>query len=147
MVSVIQRCISANVKIDNKIIAKIDHGIVILLGICKGDTIKDADYIVKKISILRIYNDHENKMNLSIKDINGSALVISQFTLCANIKKGRRPNFLNAAQPSLGKNLYKYFISSLIGINIPVKSGKFGAMMDVELINQGPATFIIDSRV
>ncbi|MBA64529.1 MAG: D-tyrosyl-tRNA(Tyr) deacylase [Candidatus Marinimicrobia bacterium] len=146
MVTVIQRCISANVKIKNKIIAEIDQGAVILLGIVEGDQFEDADYIANKFAMLRIYNDHNNKMNLSIKEIKGSVLVISQFTLCASLDKGRRPSFLNAASPSVGEELYQYFISTLIENNIQVKTGKFGADMDVELINQGPATFILDSK-
>ena len=146
MVTVIQGCISANVKIKNKIIAEIDQGAVILLGIVEGDQFEDADYIANKFAMLRIYNDHNNKMNLSIKEIKGSVLVISQFTLCASLDKGRRPSFLNAASPSVGEELYQHFISTLIENNIQVKTGKFGADMDVELINQGPATFILDSK-
>jgi len=146
MVAVIQRCIKANVKVDNKVIAKIDQGLVVLLGIQSGDDYKDASYVAKKIINLRIYNDSDDKMNLSIKEINGSILVISQFTLCANTKKGRRPSFINAASPSVGEKLYKFFISNLLKYKIKVKTGKFGANMDVALINQGPATFIIDSE-
>jgi len=146
MVAVIQRCIKANVKVDNKVIAKIDQGLVVLLGIQSGDDYKDASYVAKKIINLRIYNDSDDKMNLSIKEINGSILVISQFTLCANTKKGRRPSFINAASTTVGEKLYKSFISNLLKYKIKVKTGKFGANMDVALINQGPATFIIDSE-
>ncbi len=146
MVAVIQRCIKANVKVDNKVIAKIDQGLVVLLGIRSGDDYKDASYVAKKIINLRIYNDSDDKMNLSIKEINGSILVISQFTLCANTKKGRRPSFINAASTPVGEKLYKFFISNLLKYKIKVKTGKFGANMDVALINQGPATFIIDSE-
>ena len=146
MVAVIQRCIKANVKVDNKVIAKIDQGLVVLLGIQSGDDYKDASYVAKKIINLRIYNDSDDKMNLSIKEINGSILVISQFTLCANTKKGRRPSFINAASTPVGEKLYKSFISNLLKYKLKVKTGKFGANMDVALINQGPATFIIDSE-
>ena len=146
MVAVIQRCIKANVKVDNKVIAKIDQGLVVLLGIQIGDDYEDASYVAKKIINLRIYNDSDDKMNLSIKEINGSILVISQFTLCANTKKGRRPSFINAASTAVGGKLYKSFISNLLKYKIKVKTGKFGANMDVALINQGPATFIIDSE-
>tara|TARA_X000000368_G_C22975392_1_gene687413 strand:- start:81 stop:524 length:444 start_codon:yes stop_codon:yes gene_type:complete len=146
MVAVIQRCIKANVKVDNKVIAKIDQGLVVLLGIQSGDDYEDASYVAKKIINLRIYNDSDDKMNLSIKEINGSILVISQFTLCANTKKGRRPSFINAASTPVGEKLYKFFISNLLKYKIKVKTGKFGANMDVALINQGPATFIIDSE-
>ena len=147
MVVVIQRCFKSSVIIDNETIAKIDRGILVLLGICNGDKIKDADYIANKINSLRIFNDQKGKMNLSIKDINGSILIVSQFTLCANVKKGSRPSFLNAASPKIGKELYKYLISSLVKTGIDIKTGIFGAMMDVELVNEGPATFIIDSKV
>ena len=146
MVAVIQRCIKADVKVDNKVIAKIDQGLVVLLGIQSGDDYEDASYVAKKIINLRIYNDSDDKMNLSIKEINGSILVISQFTLCANTKKGRRPSFINAASTPVGEKLYKFFISNLLKYKIKVKTGKFGANMDVALINQGPATFIIDSE-
>ena len=106
MIAIVQRCTSASVKIDNKTIAEIDTGMVILLGVCIGDEKNDADYIAKKIVALRIYADQNDKMNLSIKDINGSILVVSQFTLCASTKRGNRPSFLNAAPPLMGKKLY-----------------------------------------
>ena len=145
MIAVIQICSSANVKVNNNIIGKIDKGLVVFLGIHREDSRYDADYLVKKILSLRIYNDNNEKMNLSLKDIKGSILVISQFTLCGNTKKGRRPSFINAAHSDKGKELYKYFISLLINKNISVQSGEFGANMDVQLVNQGPVTFILDS--
>ena len=145
MIAVIQRCSSANVKVNNNIIGKIDNGLVVLLGIHREDCKDDADYLVKKIASLRIYNDKDEKMNLSIKDVKGSVLVISQFTLCGNTKKGRRPSFINAAESDKGNELYKYFILQLIKKNIPVQSGEFGANMDVRLVNRGPVTFILDS--
>ncbi len=145
MIAVIQRCSSSSVSIDNEKISEIDYGITVLLGICNGDKKKDANYVVKKIQTLRIFNDENKKMNLSINDVKGSILVVSQFTLCANIKKGSRPSFVNAAPPLIGKKLYDYFISHLKHSGAEVKTGEFGADMDVALINQGPATFIIDS--
>ena len=145
MIAVIQRCASSSVKIDNKKISEIAYGLMVLLGICIDDKEKDAEYVVKKIQTLRIFNDKNEKMNLSIKDVKGSILVVSQFTLCANIKKGSRPSFINAAPPLIGKRLYDYFISYLKDTGVEVRTGKFGADMNVELINQGPATFIIDS--
>ena len=145
MIAVIQRCSSSCVRIDNEKISEIAYGLMVLLGICIDDKKKDAEYIVKKIQTLRIFNDENGKMNLSINDVKGSILVVSQFTLCANIKKGSRPSFVNAAPPLIGKKLYDYFISHLKHSGAEVKTGEFGADMDVALINQGPATFIIDS--
>ena len=145
MIAVIQRCASSSVKIDNKKISEIAYGLMVLLGICIDDKEKDAEHIAKKIQTLRIFNDENKKMNLSIKDVKGSILVVSQFTLCANIKKGSRPSFINAAPPLIGKRLYDYFISYLKQTGVEVRTGEFGADMNVELINQGPATFIIDS--
>ena len=146
MVAILQRSTGANVKVDKKIIGEIEIGLVILLGIKRGDKKEDADKLVEKIVGLRIFNDEKDKMNLSIKEINGSALVISQFTLCADTKKGRRPSFINAELPDISNKLYEYFKSSLINNGVPVQAGKFGSMMDIELINNGPATFIIDTR-
>jgi D-tyrosyl-tRNA(Tyr) deacylase len=146
MIAVIQRCSRANVKIGKNIVGQIKHGLVILLGVKKDDNEEDADFLVRKVSGLRIYNDSNEKMNLSIKDVDGSALVISQFTLCGDIKKGRRPSFIHAAPPKEGQRLYEYFISSLLKEGMPVESGEFGSMMDVELVNEGPATFILNSK-
>ena len=145
MIAVIQRCASSSVRIDNKKICEIAYGLTVLLGICINDKEKDAEYIAKKIQTLRIFNDKNRKMNLSIKDVKGSILVVSQFTLCANIKKGSRPSFINAAPPLISKRLYDYFILYLKDTGAEVHTGEFGADMNVELINQGPATFIIDS--
>ena len=146
MIAVIQRCASSSVKIDNKKISEIAYGLMVLLGICIDDKEKDAEHIAKKIQTLRIFNDENKKMNLSIKDVKGSILVVSQFTLCANIKKGSRPSFINAAPPLIGKRLYDYFILYLKDTGAEVHTGEFGADMNVELINQGPATFIINSE-
>ena len=146
MIAVIQRFSKANVKIGKNIVGQIRHGLVILLGVKKDDNEEDADFLVRKVSGLRIYNDSNEKMNLSIKDVDGSALVISQFTLCGDMKKGRRPSFIDAAPPKEGQRLYEYFISSLLKEGMPVESGEFGSMMDVELVNEGPATFILNSK-
>ena len=146
MIAVIQRCSRANVKIGQNIVGQIGNGLVILLGVKKDDNEEDADFLVRKVSGLRIYNDSNEKMNLSVKDVDGSALVISQFTLCGDTKKGRRPSFIYAAAPKEGQRLYEYFISSLLQEGMPVESGEFGAMMDVELVNQGPATLILNSK-
>ena len=146
MIAVIQRCSRANVKIGQNIVGQIRNGLVILLGVKKNDNEEDADFLVRKVSGLRIYNDSNEKMNLSIKNIDGSALVISQFTLCGDMNKGRRPSFIHAAPPKEGQRLYEYFISSLLKEGMSVESGEFGSMMDVELVNEGPATFILNSK-
>ena len=146
MIAVIQRCSRGKVTVSEKVVGEIDNGLVILLGVQKGDTEKDADFLVNKICGLRIFNDENDKMNLSIKDVNGSALVISQFTLCGNTKKGRRPSFVNAALPDDGNRLYEYFMSEMQKGGVPIESGEFGAMMDVELVNDGPVTFVLNSK-
>ena len=146
MIAVVQRVSEANVKVNDSVIGKIDHGLVILLGIKKGDIEKDVESLAQKISTLRIFNDDNDKMNLSITDIGGSALVISQFTLCADTRKGRRPSFVDAETPDLSNKLYERFKTSLTKYGVSVQSGEFGAMMDVDLINNGPVTFILDSR-
>jgi D-tyrosyl-tRNA(Tyr) deacylase len=146
MIAVIQRCSRGKVTVSEKVVGEIDNGLVILLGVQKSDTEKDADFLVNKISGLRIFSDENDKMNLSIKDVNGSALVISQFTLCGNTKKGRRPSFVNAALPDDGNRLYEYFISEMQKVGVPIESGEFGAMMDVELVNDGPVTFVLNSK-
>ena len=147
MITVIQRCSRGKVIVTEKVVGEINHGLVILLGVQKDDTEADADFLVNKISGLRIFNDDDDKMNLSIKDVDGSALVISQFTLCGDTKKGRRPSFINAAATEKGNRLYEYFMAELEKEGVPVQSGQFGALMDVELVNNGPVTFVLDSKV
>ena len=146
MISVVQRCSQANVNVGGNTIGEIGIGFVVLLGIQKNDSVSDADYIVKKLSTLRIFSDSNEKMNLSIKDIEGSALVISQFTLCGDTRKGRRPSFVNAESPEKGEELYNYFLSRFKKEGIPIQTGEFGAMMEVSLINNGPVTLILNSR-
>ena len=146
MLAVVQRVSRANVRVKENIVGEIDGGLVILLGIEKGDDEKDATSLAHKISKLRMFNDDNDKMNLSILDVNGAALVISQFTLCADTKKGRRPSFLNAESPDLSNNLYELFKTLLSKNGIQVQSGEFGAMMDVQLVNNGPVTFILNSN-
>ena len=146
MISVVQRCSQADVSVGGNRIGEIGIGFVVLLGIQKNDSVSDADYIVKKLSNLRIFSDSNEKMNLSIKDIEGSALIISQFTLCGDTRKGRRPSFVNAESPEKGKELYNYFLSSFKKEGIPIQTGEFGAMMEVSLINNGPVTLILNSR-
>ena len=146
MIAVIQRSKSGSVSVDEKIISQIEFGFVILLGVTDEDDKTDADYLADKITHLRVFNDENKKMNLSIQDVKGSALVISQFTLCGDTHKGRRPSFIHAASPEKGNTLYEYFIAQIENNGVPVKSGKFGAMMNVNLINEGPVTFVLDSK-
>ena len=146
MIAVLQRTSKASVVVDDKNVGNINSGLVILLGIKKGDSKEDADYLAQKISRFRMFNDNTNKMNRSILDIQASALVISQFTLCADTKKGRRPSFLNAETPELSKKLYEYFKVSLRNLGILVESGQFGSLMKVKFVNDGPVTFVLDSK-
>ena len=144
---VLQRVSEASVKIDDSIKGSIDDGILILLGIEALDSEIDADWIISKISGLRIFSDSEGKMNLSIKDVNGAFLVISQFTLYASTKKGNRPSYIQAARPEQAIPLYEYFVSKLkTETNLKVETGVFGADMKVSLINDGPVTISIDSK-
>ena len=146
MTAVIQRVINANVKIDNSEERSISNGLVILLGIHKDDTEKDISYLVDKIISLRIFNDDNDKMNYSLLDINGSVLIISQLTLCGDFRRGRRPSFINASDPKKGKDLYINFVQMFKRKGLNVKTGEFGAHMNVNLINNGPVTFVIDSN-
>jgi len=146
MIAVLQRASRGEVRVDGQTIGAINNGLIIFLGVVQGDEETQADFLAEKISQFRIFNDNNGKMNLSIKDVNGSALVISQFTLCADWLKGRRPSFVKAAVPEKGEQLYEYFIKRLKASDIPVETGKFGAAMEVELINDGPVTFVLDSE-
>ena len=146
MIAVIQRCSQGKVTVSDKVVGEISHGLVIFLGVHKNDSENDVKFLVNKICGLRIFNDENGKMNLSIKDVNGSVLVISQFTLCGDTKKGRRPSFIKAATPDDGNRLYEYFMSEMKKSGVPIESGEFGAMMDVELVNNGPVTFVLNSK-
>ena len=146
MIAVLQRVSKGYVTISGEVKSTVQNGLVIFLGVVRDDTEEDDRFLTEKISSFRIFNDENEKMNLSIKDVNGSVLVISQFTLCGDWKKGRRPSFIHAAQPDKGEHLYKRFIYQLMEKEIPVESGKFGAFMSVSLINEGPVTFVLDSK-
>ncbi len=146
MIAVLQRSSNASVAVNDIIIGQIKNGVVVLLGVKKGDSCKDSEYLAQKVSKIRMFNDKKNKMNLSLIDISGSALVISQFTLCADTKKGRRPSFINAESPELSKKLYNRFIECLADKGLRVESGEFGSTMDVKLVNDGPVTFVLDSE-
>lgn len=147
MKAVIQRVKHSNVKINGEEVGKCSQGFMILLGVCQGDTTDDADKLVKKIPVLRVFEDENGKMNLSCLDIDGEMLVVSQFTLCADCSHGRRPSFTNSAPPDLANELYEYFVEELKGAGVKsVQTGEFGADMQVELVNDGPVTIILDSR-
>lgn len=147
MIAVIQRVSNANVKVEKIPIASIDQGLLILLGVEEADDNEDLNWLVKKIAQLRIFSDGEGKMNLSALDVQAEFLVVSQFTLHAQIKKGNRPSFVKAAKPVYAEALYEDFIQELSSHSSrPVQHGKFGADMQVSLINDGPVTIIIDTK-
>ena len=143
---VIQRVNHASVKVDGNVVGKIDKGYMVLIGISENDTKEIADKMIKKMIGLRIFEDENEKLNLSLMDIKGEILSISQFTLYANCKKGRRPSFLDAAKPEISKPLYEYFNKALENAGVHTETGIFGAMMKVSLINDGPTTIILDSK-
>ncbi len=145
MRAVLQRVSHASVTVDGKIVGQIERGFLILLGIGKGDGAAQMQQMVDKIVNLRVFEDDEGKMNRSLLAIGGSALVISQFTLYADIRKGRRPSFINAAPPTLAEPLVERFQAALAAYDVPVESGIFGAHMDIALLNYGPVTIWIDS--
>lgn len=145
MKAVIQRVKNASVEIDNELFSSINTGYLVLFGVEKGDTKEQADWICNKISNLRCFPDENGKMNLSIKDVQGEMLIVSQFTLCGDIKKGTRPSFDNAMKPDEANQMYEYFVSKTKEQNIPVKTGVFAAHMEVNLLNDGPVTFIIEA--
>lgn len=143
---VVQRVKKASVKIEDKIQGKIEQGFLVLLGITSTDSRKDVDYLVKKVCNLRIFEDENGKMNLSLKNINGELLIISQFTLYGDCTEGNRPSFIEAAKPDIAIPLYEYFIQECKKNIEKVETGVFGADMKVELLNDGPVTIIIDSK-
>ena len=145
MRAVIQRVYRACVKINNQEFSSIKEGILLLLGVEKGDTTIDADYILEKSINLRIFEDEQDKMNRSLLDVNGSLMVISQFTLLADCTKGRRPSFVKAEEPSKANDLYEYFVKQASGKVKILETGKFQEMMHIELVNNGPVTILLDS--
>lgn len=146
MRAVVQRVSSSKVTVNENTIGSINKGLLVLLGVTHEDTSSDVDYLLEKIVNLRIFEDENEKMNLSLKDVKGELLVVSQFTLYGDCKKGRRPNFTNAAKPDLATKLYEEFIKKAIKEGIKVETGEFGAHMMVELVNDGPVTMLIDSE-
>lgn len=146
MKGVIQRVSEARVTVEGSVVGSIAGGILLLLGVEKGDAEKDADWLAEKIVNLRIFEDEGGKMNLSLKDVWGSLLVVSQFTIAGNCEKGRRPSFDSAAPPDEGKRLYDYFVEKAKSLEVPVETGIFQADMQVSLINDGPVTFVIETK-
>lgn len=141
---VLQRVSRASVTVEEVEIAKVGQGILLLAGIARGDTGAEADWLAGKISGLRIFEDSAGKMNLSVKDLGAEVLAVSQFTLLADTRKGKRPNFMQAADPAEAEALFNYFCERLSAEGLSVQTGKFGAMMDVELTNNGPVTIILE---
>jgi D-tyrosyl-tRNA(Tyr) deacylase len=143
---VVQRVTSARVRVDQEVVGEIERGVLILLGVTHSDTKDDARWLAEKVVGLRIFNDAEVKMNLDLAAIDGGALVVSQFTLYGDCRKGRRPSFVEAAPPEVAIPLYEAFVNGLRALGIPTATGRFGAMMRVELVNDGPVTLILDSK-
>ena len=146
MKAVLQRVSSASVTVEQKVVGSIGTGLMILLGVDKGDSQRESEFLARKAVEMRIFPDEAGKMNLSLKEVGGSVLLISQFTLAADWKKGRRPSFIRAAEPSEGQRLYEHFAGVLKAAGVPVQTGVFGAHMDVSLVNDGPVTLILDHQ-
>ena len=146
MRAVVQRVTRARVTIDGEIVGEIGNGLVVLLGIARDDTKDDADYLAPKIIALRIFDDAEGRMNVSVKDIDGGLLVVSQFTLYGDVRRGLRPSWSDAAAPEIAEPLYDYFVESSRKLLGRVETGSFRKMMLVELVNDGPVTILLDSR-
>ncbi len=146
MRAVIQRIKSGSVTVDKKQISKIGPGLLVFLGVSHSDTTSDAEYLADKVANLRIFEDQDAKMNRSLIDAGGELLVVSQFTLYGDCRKGRRPSFINAAPPEKAEKLYEYFTEQIKKKGIPAQSGQFRAMMDVSLVNDGPVTLILESK-
>lgn len=146
MRAVIQRVSRARVIVDDRVLGEIGKGLVVLLGVARDDTQSDADYLASKIVALRIFDDADGKMNVSVKDVGGGLLVVSQFTLYGDMRRGLRPSWSDAAPPEIAEPLYNYFVVSSRKLIQPVETGSFRAMMQVELVNDGPVTLIVESN-
>ena len=146
MRAVVQRVSRASVKVEGEITGEIGRGLLVLLGVGQDDTEADADYLADKVAGLRIFEDDAGKMNLSLVDIAGAVLAVSQFTLFGDVRRGKRPSFDAAARPERARQLYEYFVSRTRSLGLRCETGRFQAMMDVELVNSGPVTILLDSR-
>ena len=146
MKAVVQRVAAASVAVEDEVIGSIGQGLAILLGVVEGDTEREADFLANKITQLRIFTDSQDKMNLSVEDMGGEMLVVSQFTLAADCSHGRRPSFTRAAKPQEANGLYEYFIAKIVGLlGKKTETGQFGADMKVTLVNDGPVTILLDT--
>lgn len=146
MRAIIQRASTARVEVEGRVTGEIGRGVLVLLGVGHGDTEADADYLADKIVHLRIFNDPQGKMNLSLVDIGGKALVVSQFTLYGDVRRGRRPSYTDAAEPEMANRLYEYFVQRVRALGIATETGVFQADMKVTLTNDGPVTITMDSK-
>jgi D-tyrosyl-tRNA(Tyr) deacylase len=146
MRAVVQRVTRAKVTVENECVGEIKQGLVILLGVARDDSEVDADYLAAKIVALRIFDDEDGKMNRSVKDIEGGVLVVSQFTLYGDVRRGLRPSWIEAAAPETAKPLYDYFVAQVRALVPEVACGSFRSLMQVELVNDGPVTILLDSR-
>ena len=146
MRALVQRVSRAKVTINAEISGEIAHGLLVLLGVAKEDTRADADYLADKVIGLRIFEDPEGKMNLSVPDAGGSLLVVSQFTLFGDVRRGKRPSFDAAASPQKARELYEYFVEKIRAAGLRCETGRFQEMMQVELVNEGPVTILLDSK-
>ena len=146
MRAVVQRVKRASVSVEGQVLASIGTGLLVLLGVAKDDAEADADFLAEKVANLRIFRDAEGKMNLSVKDVGGAVITVSQFTLLGDARKGRRPSYIDACEPERANRLYEYFCAKVREQGLECGSGKFQAMMDVELVNDGPVTMLLDSK-
>jgi len=145
MRAVVQRVSRAKVTIDGKVTGEIARGLLVLLGVGAGDTRADADYLADKVIGLRVFEDAEGKMNLSVADVEGAILAVSQFTLYGDVRRGKRPSFDTAAPPQPARELYEYFVEKICSMGLKCETGRFQEMMQVELVNEGPVTILLDS--
>ncbi len=146
MRAVVQRVTRAKVSVNGTVTGEIEHGLLVLLGVAQRDTEADADYLADKTAGLRIFHDGEGKMNCAVGEVGGSVLVVSQFTLFGDVRRGKRPSFDAAARPELARRLYEYFVERIRALGLRCETGKFQEMMDVELVNSGPVTILLDSE-
>ena len=146
MIAVVQRVKASRVVVEGATISAIGPGLNVLLGVADEDQAADAEYLAAKIANLRIFEDHAGKMNRSLLDIGGQMLVVSQFTLLGDCRKGRRPSFVHAAQPEIAQQLYRHFVDTVKNLGVDTHTGRFGAMMQVDIVNDGPVTLLVHSR-